>query len=86
MAGIIKEFKDFCRRNTDNPQLKFLLPLDGWLAMIVYPNPQVKNMAHKEGVHDLIANIKSRNSKPINPRYEQNMMPVELDLDLCDHF
>lgn len=80
------EFVNFCKEASKVYQLKFFLPLDGWLAMIIYPSPQVKNRAYELKMQDLISIIKSKNPKKINPSYEQDMMPVELDLDLCDHF
>ncbi len=81
-----KDFELFCQNARDNSCLKFLLPLNGWLAMVIYPSPDVKNMAKALGIHDLVQNIKMNNPQSISPRYEQEMMPVELDLDLCDHF
>ncbi len=80
------EFEKFCQDVKDNALLKFLLPLDGWFAMIIYPSPDVKNLAKDRDVHALIENIKIGNPRPISPKYEQIMMPVELDLDLSDHF
>jgi hypothetical protein len=79
-------FEAFCRNAQEDPCLRFFLPLDGWLAMIIYPSPDVKNIAKERGVHKLIENIKIDNPRPISPGYEQIMMPLELDLDLCDHF
>jgi hypothetical protein len=80
------KYEAFCRKAQADPDLKFLLPLDGWLAMIIYPSPDAKNMAESLGVQKLIQNIKKDNPSRVNPEYEQIMMPLELDLDLCDHF
>ena len=81
-----EEFKEYCEQYKNNKRLQYLLPLDGWLAMIIYPSPEVKNKARESGIPDLIKNIKLNNSYRISPSYEQEMMPVELDLDLCAHF
>lgn len=81
----IDEFKRYCTRCQDS-RLQYLVPLDGWLAMIIYPSPEVKNRIKDFGIPKLIENIKLCNTHPISPLYEQEMMPVELDLDLCNHF
>jgi len=81
-----KDFELFCQSAIEDDRLKLFLPLNGWLAMIIYPSPDVKNIARTSGIHELIQDIKINNPKSISPKYEQEMMPVELDLDLCDHF
>jgi hypothetical protein len=74
--------------------LKYLLPIDGWLAMIIYPSLTVKNHAQwdsKYAIEEEIKRIKS------NPSDHGNMVeapgkagwgnwPIELDLDACRHF
>jgi len=80
------EFEKYCEEAIKDDRLKYLLPLNGWLAMVIYPSPQVKNRAAELKINELIDNIKTKNHRTINPAYEQKMMPVELDLDLCDHF
>lgn len=81
-----EDFDSYCQEAKKSEKLKYLSPLDGWLAMIIYPSPDVKNMAKSEGIPELIENIKGKNSYRISPGYEQEMAPLELDLDLCDHF
>jgi hypothetical protein len=81
----IDDFKEYCSRHKGS-KLQYLIPLDGWLAMIIYPSPETKNRAKDYGIHELINKIKLDNAHRISPQYEQEMIPVELDLDLCNHF
>jgi hypothetical protein len=44
-----------------------LIPLDGWLAMIIYPSLDVKNKAQQDdanGIKNEIMRIKSRDDHP----------------------
>lgn len=74
-------------------QLKYLIPLDGWFAMIIYPSLTVKNRAQwgdGNGVVEQIRRIKSNPdhgndveglSNPVRGNW-----PIEMDLDACRHF
>lgn len=74
--------------------LKYLIPLDGWFAMIIYPSPGVKNGAQwnaEYGIAEQIRQIKSnpgdrgnRIEAPEKPAWGN--WPIELDLDACRHF
>lgn len=66
-------------------RLQYLVPLDGWLAAIIYPSHIVKNFAHKEGsgIRELLVDIAKSGWKY---SIEGLNLPAELDLDLCRHF
>lgn len=80
-------FIDYCERKKGS-NLKYLIPLDGWLAMIIYPSPEVKNRAQRDCViRRFLKGIKGKNRQHVRgPQYEQKMMPIEMDLDVCNHF
>ena len=75
-------------------KLKYLVPLDGWFAMIIYPSLRVKDHAEWDsayGIQEQITRIK------INPDDHGNRVeglsnptrgnwPIELDLDACRNF
>jgi hypothetical protein len=74
--------------------LRYLVPLDGWFAMIIYPSLTVKNHTQcyeKYQIRQQIGKIKS------NPNDHGNQVeglqnptrgnwPIEVDLDACRHF
>lgn len=64
---------------------EYFLPLDAWLAMIIYPSPEVKIEA-KKNLYPLIEKVKSRKTATGCPDYEYKMWPIELDLDACRNF
>lgn len=69
-------------------KLKYLVPLDGWFAMIIYPSLAVKNPAQQRinhGIIDQIRRIKS-NAADHGNRVEGGNWPVEVDLDSCRNF
>lgn len=71
----------------DGRKPEYLIPLDRWFSIIIYPSPQVKIAAYKDAeIRDLIEKVKARKSRTGCPDYEQHMMPIELDLDACSHF
>ncbi|MGH7782908.1 MAG: hypothetical protein ACREO5_03565 [Candidatus Binatia bacterium] len=68
-------------------QLKYLIPLDGWFAMIIYPSLQAKNKAQQEestGIKQQITRIK--NLQDHGNSVEGSNRPIEVDLDACRHF
>lgn len=81
-----KELKQFY----DGIQMEkpeYFLPLDAWLAMIIYPSPEVKIEARQN--HEINYWIQvAKSKKPVTgcPRYEHEMWPVEVDLDACRNF
>jgi hypothetical protein len=66
------------------PQPEKLLPLDGWLAIIVYPSIEVKRICREPGgpVVRAIERIKS-NIDDHGNRVEPGNWPAELNLDDC---
>ncbi len=63
---------------------EYLLPLDSWLGLIIYPNLEVKKRAIKDvGIRKLLKRISARGRRN-SP--EKNCMPIELDLGACKQF
>lgn len=65
-------------------KLKYLLPLDGWLAMIIYPTIWTKNAAQQleeSGVLAELQRVKSLDDH--GNRVEKFNWPIEMDLDAC---
>ncbi|WP_316976817.1 abortive infection system antitoxin AbiGi family protein [Shumkonia mesophila] len=74
-------------------RLKYLIPLDGWFAMIIYPSLGVKNKARWEdsyGVHREIERIKTTPDhgnqveglrSPVRGNW-----PIEVTVDACRNF
>jgi hypothetical protein len=64
--------------------LKYLLPLDGWLAAIIYPSLDIKNRAQQKGskVRNEIERIKTNMDDHAN-KVEGSSWPMELDIDVC---
>ena len=68
--------------------LKYLAPLDGWFAMVIYPSLGAKNAAQQEehfGIREQILRIKSNLDDHSN-RVEGGNWPIEVDLDACRNF
>jgi hypothetical protein len=66
---------------TDNEQekLKYLIPLDGWLAVIIYPGLEVKTaIRQNERVQNLVIGIKARDDNA--NRIEGGNLPIEMCL------
>jgi hypothetical protein len=66
----------------EKEKVQRLVPLDGWLGAIIYPNLKVKNAAQKEG-SDIPGLIRAVANRGQGFRVEGENLPVELDLDLC---
>ena len=75
-------------------KLRYLIPLDGWFAMIIYPSLTVKNLAHWDANYTIAEEIKQIKSDPSDHgnRVEglkhpmRGNWPIEVDLDACRHF
>lgn len=81
-----KELKKFYG-NIQGKKPEYLLPLDGWLSIIIYPSPEVKNEARQnQEINRWIKEVKSRKTATGCPDYEYKMWPIEVDLDACSHF
>jgi hypothetical protein len=71
----------------ERSKLRYLIPLDGWFAMIIYPSIATKNKGQQDdsiGVKDQIARIKKLLDR--GNSVEGNNWPIELDLDACRNF
>ena len=69
-------------------KLRYLAPLDGWFAMVIYPSLGVKNAAQQEehfGIREQILRIKSNGDDHGN-QVEDGNWPMEVDLDACRNF
>ncbi len=68
-------------------KLRYLIPVDGWLALIIYPTLSIKNIAQQPGhpIRALLESIKGNKMDHAN-QVEGGNFPVEIDLDLCRHF
>jgi hypothetical protein len=67
----------------EQEKLKYLAPLDGWFALIIYPSLGVKNKAQQEDsgrIRKEIARLKS-NPKDHGNKVEGGNWPMEIDLD-----
>jgi hypothetical protein len=70
----------------DKGKPEYLIPLDAWFSMIIYPNLEVKNRAQKcEYIRSLINKIKDKETRPCPPA-ERDNAPIEVDLDACSNF
>lgn len=74
--------------------LRYLIPLDGWFAMVIYPSLSVKNLAQwdrgADGTFELITRIKSSvdHGNRVEGTQKKGLgnWPIEVDLDACQHF
>jgi hypothetical protein len=72
----------------EQDQLKYLAPLNGWFAMVIYPSLDVKNMAQQVdgfGTKQEIHRIKNDPHDKAN-KVEHGNWPIEVDLDACRNF
>jgi hypothetical protein len=72
----------------EQDHLKYLAPLDGWFAMVIYPSLDVKNMAQQDNnfqIKQEITRIKD-NPNDHGNRVEHGNWPIEVDLDACRNF
>jgi hypothetical protein len=67
-------------------KLEYLIPLTGWLGMIIYPSLDVKNEAQQGKTYKKESDeIKSAIEK-IRSGTEDGSKPIEMDLDACRNF
>lgn len=83
--------EEFTYRNTleseDQGKLKYLLPLKGWLAMIIYPANEVKKRVHEsKEIQELITGFVKETTGLVKETPEPGIWPIELDLDACRNF
>jgi hypothetical protein len=72
----------------EQAKLKYLIPLNGWFAMIIYPSLDVKNKAQQDnsqdGIKKQIERIKNLDDR--GNKVENKNWPIEVDLDACKNF
>jgi hypothetical protein len=73
-------------RTVAEERLRYLVPLDVWFSMIIYPSIAVKNAAM--GSHEIRSEIERIKSNTAHDDYriEDGNRPIELLLDDCRNF
>ena len=67
--------------------LRYLISLDGWFQMIVYPSLGIKNRAQQNDVENIMCEIKRiKTLQDHGNAVERGNWPIELDLDACRNF
>ena len=70
----------------EQKKLKYLIPLDGWFSLIIYPSLSVKNIAQRDGeIINEIKRLKENKNDRAN-KVEGGNWPIEMDLDACRNF
>lgn len=76
----------YCALPTNKTRPEYLIPLDSWFAMIIYPSLKIKIAASEDAeIQDLIKRIKTCYT-PGCPDDEKRSRPIEVDLDACRNF
>lgn len=83
-----REHAYFKSLSTDaQAKLKYLIPLDGWFATIIYPSLTIKNWAQRGRESSVRLEIERIKSQPDRGnRVEEGNWPIEVHLDSCGHF
>jgi hypothetical protein len=80
-----KEIIDYFSSLQKDNQPEYLIPLDPWLAIVIYPNLQIKKRSVESAdIRDLLKDVSMRPTVTGCP--ERECMPIELDLPACKHF
>jgi hypothetical protein len=74
--------------SAEQAKLKYLVPLDGWFSMIIYPSLDVKNSAQQDTTNGIVQEIEriKTNIHDHGNRVEGCNWPIEVDLDACRNF
>jgi len=81
-----RELNNYYKKLKGDKEPSYLIPLDAWFSMIIYPNITVKNRAKEdEEIQELIKTIKAKNT-PSCPSYEHENHPIEVNLSACGNF
>ena len=79
------DIREFYSRLPQNRRPEYLIPLDPWLAIIIYPNLKVKTRCIEcQDIRNAIKNISMRPTVTGCP--ERGCYPMELDVGACKHF
>ncbi len=72
---------------SEQAKLKYLIPLDGWFAMIIYPSLDIKNIAQQDPAKGILAEVKRiKGLRDHGNNVEGGNRPIEVDLDACRNF
>jgi hypothetical protein len=68
----------------------YFVPVDQWLALIIYPNLQIKNAAFQDAeIRSLLGNLKSKEFDHFTegaPMHERRNFPIEVDIGAVANF
>ncbi|GAG04366.1 unnamed protein product, partial [marine sediment metagenome] len=81
-----KGFQDYLEKHNIEEKPEYLIRLDRWFAMIIYPSLKVKVKSEAcSKIRGLIEEIKPTLKKGEKPG-EKHSKPIELNLDACRNF
>ena len=81
-----RELNEYYNGLNGDKKPDYLLLLDAWFSMIIYPNITVKNRAKEDKeIQELIKMIKAKDT-PGCPYYERKNHPIEVNLNACKNF
>lgn len=86
-----EEFQDYVKKHDEEKRLEYLIPLDKWFAMIIYPSLAVKLESERnDKIRDRIKELKPdlpEGEKPCGSGTDEKYnKPIELNLDSCRNF
>jgi hypothetical protein len=70
----------------ERSKLRYLIPVDGWFAMIIYPSIATKNKGSKRILPGSKTITRIKKLPDRGNSVEGNNWPIELDLDACRKF
>lgn len=80
-----KDLNEYYSQLPPDHRPEYLIPLDPWLAIIIYPNLKVKSQSIEcREIRDMLKDISNRPTVTGCP--ERGCYPMELDLAACKHF
>ncbi len=81
-----RELNNYYKKLKGDKKPSYLIPLDAWFSMIIYPNISVKNRAKEDKeIQELIKTIKAKNTLGC-PFHERKNHPIEVNLSACRNF
>lgn len=81
-----KAFQEYIKKHDKENRLRYLIELDRWFAMIIYPSLKIKVKSEAcSEIRALIEKIKPTLEKGKKPD-EKHSKPIELNLDACRNF
>lgn len=84
-----KKHHEFYQTIYTSEKPDYIVPVDGWLALIIYPNLQIKNAAYEDTkIRDLLTQLKDPKSVRAEgiPPEEVINFPAELDIGAIKNF